>query len=128
MVEAAEMSPILIVDDDPDLRESLAMVLEDAGYPVLAAANGRVAYDLLEGGLRPGLILLDLMMPVMNGWQFREAQLGVPRFSHLPVVVLSASENLATRGEAFGGCATASKPVSLDHLRDVVETYYRSAA
>src|SRR4029453_111091 len=60
--------PVLVVDDDPDIRETLRFVLEDAGYPVYCAENGREALQVLEGAKhRPGLILLDLMMPIMSG-------------------------------------------------------------
>src|SRR5579862_4602951 len=67
-------SGILIVDDDPDIRDSLKEVLEDEGYEVNGVANGREALDYLRKSPRPCVILLDLMMPVMDGWQFRREQ------------------------------------------------------
>ena len=66
---------LLLVEDDYDIRAMLVMLLDMEGYHVVRATNGREALTLLEEGLRPHLILLDLMMPVMNGWQFREETL-----------------------------------------------------
>src|SRR5205823_13422880 len=81
---------VLIVDDDPALRESLSEVLEDAEYSPLVAANGQEALAFLRQGYKPCVILLDLMMPIMDGWQFRAAQLADPDLGPIPVVVLSA--------------------------------------
>lgn len=82
---------ILLVEDDGDLREAMLDTLEDAGYTVFSAPNGQEALSWLrEAEHLPSLILLDLMMPVMDGWQFREAQRADPRVSNVPVVVLSA--------------------------------------
>ncbi len=82
---------LLLVDDDERVREALVALLEAQGYPVVGAANGREALDVLRvRGLRPGLILLDLMMPVMDGWQFRAAQLADAELATVPVVVFSA--------------------------------------
>ena len=84
-------STILIVDDDCDVRRALTELLEDEGYAVAGAANGRAALDMIRGGVRPALILLDLMMPGMNGWDFRNAQLRDPELSAVPVVIVTAS-------------------------------------
>src|SRR5262249_61831819 len=83
---------ILIVEDDAATRDALTLVLSDEGYAVSSAANGREAIDLLRQGDAPDLILLDLMMPVMDGWQFpREQQPD-------PARVASPCVELATRG------------------------------
>src|ERR687888_179468 len=79
---------VLVVDDDRDLRELLGAVLSSAGYEVLMAENGAAALSVLRTAL-PDLIILDLMMPVMNGWQFREAQCALPDYARIPVVCLS---------------------------------------
>ncbi len=84
---------ILLVEDDVDVREAIAEGLEDVGYHVMATANGREALDYLKtaaGGL-PGLILLDLMMPTMDGWEFQEQMAREPTCAGIPVVVLSAA-------------------------------------
>ena len=85
---------ILVIDDDDDLRETVCMLLMLAGYDVTAAANGREALDLLESAEVPNLILLDLMMPLMDGWQFRAEQKKRAKLANLPVLLLTASRNL----------------------------------
>lgn len=85
---------ILLVEDHADLREVTAYVLEESDFRVIQAENGQEALERLyqmEGG--PKAILLDLMMPVMNGWQFLDALQKLPDFATVPVVVLSAMEN-----------------------------------
>jgi two-component system, chemotaxis family, chemotaxis protein CheY len=81
---------ILVVDDDADLRETLQLLLDDSGYGVTAVAGGRAALDRLHAGARPSLILLDLMMPDMNGWQFLEQARADPDLRLIPVVVMTA--------------------------------------
>jgi len=81
---------ILIVDDDADLRETVELLLDDSGYDVTAVANGRAALDQLKGGARPDLILLDLMMPEMNGWQFLERAQADSILDSIPVVIMTA--------------------------------------
>src|ERR1044071_1184503 len=76
---------ILVVEDDSAIREVLTDVLESEGYQVLNAANGREAIQLLRSSTLPCLILLDLMMPVMNGWQFRDEQRQDPLLAPVPV-------------------------------------------
>src|SRR4051812_18165946 len=82
---------ILIVDDDADIRDAFCSVLEDSGYPAMAAENGKVALEQLATGAPPALILLDLMMPVMNGAEFLSALRADHRFDAIPVAVFSAS-------------------------------------
>src|SRR5437879_6509382 len=85
---------ILVVEDDTATRDALSLILEAEGFGVMGAANGQEALDQLRGSRRPDLILLDLMMPVMDGWQFRRAQAQDPALSAIPVVVLSADGNV----------------------------------
>lgn len=82
---------ILIVEDDLDIREALAEALGFEGYEVFLAENGQEALDVLRGGPLPDVILLDLLMPVMSGWQFRQVQLADPALAGIPVIVVSAS-------------------------------------
>src|SRR6266542_337059 len=107
---------ILIVEDDADLREALSEVLSDEGYAVTSAADGQEALDRLRRELRPSLILLDLTMPVMNGWQFRAEQRRDPDLSGIPVVVLSAGDHLAEQMGPLGIQEYVRKPIELDHL------------
>jgi CheY-like chemotaxis protein len=83
--------PILIVDDHEDIRESLADVLAIEGYQVATAMNGRDALEYLKQNPAPCLILLDLTMPVMNGWDFRKVQLQDPDLADIPVVIVSGT-------------------------------------
>ena len=86
------MPDILVIDDDEDIRESLLVLLEDEGHQVVAVANGKEALVYLrEGRRRPCVILLDLMMPVMDGKSFREHQLEDPGLRDIPVVLITAA-------------------------------------
>jgi CheY-like chemotaxis protein len=88
------MATILIVEDDEDLQAALAEALEDEGYRVRAAPNGLEALAKLLGDKeRPNLIVLDLMMPLMNGWQFLDERIRYPSLSQIPVLVLTASSD-----------------------------------
>ena len=81
---------VLVVEDDTDLRESLSQALRDHGFTVTQAGNGQQALDLLHSGIRPGVILLDLMMPVLSGWQLRDALRQDPALARIPQLVISA--------------------------------------
>src|SRR6516225_11825782 len=115
-------STILIVDDDSDVRRALTELLEDEGYAVAGAANGRAALEMIRGGIRPSIILLDLMMPGMNGWDFRSAQLRDPELSAVPVVVVTASgfNQDAIRTE-LGSIELVPKPIQPTKLLDIIE-------
>ncbi len=109
--------PIVIVDDDNDVREALGEVLAEEGYATRLFENGRAALDYLRDGEHPSLILLDLMMPEMSGWQFREEQLKDERLRDIPVVVITASRYGA--GSIQAG-EVLFKPVGLGELVDAV--------
>ena len=81
---------ILVVDDDADLRQTLQLLLNDSGYQVTAADSGQAALDQLTAGARPDVILLDLMMPDMNGWQFLERAHADAILAAIPVVIMTA--------------------------------------
>src|SRR4051794_18478515 len=87
---ASTDQPVLLVDDDGSVRESLTELLEADGYRVVAAENGLRALALLRAGVRPSVVLLDIMMPEMDGWDFRLQQLRDPELALIPVVVVSA--------------------------------------
>jgi two-component system response regulator CpxR len=110
--------PVLIVDDDPDIRDTLRFVLEDAGYPVYSAENGRDALKVLDTVPRPpGLILLDLMMPVMSGDELLRALKQVRALADIPVTVVTASG--ASQPPLASGLL--KKPVDLDALLRIVK-------
>jgi CheY-like chemotaxis protein len=117
----ARHCPILIVEDDADLREMMAQLLTLEGFRVETVANGRAALDYLEQGDCPDLILLDLMMPVMDGWEFRRRQRAHPEYGQVPVVVLSALDQ--TRAADLGGPAFLKKPLDFDRLLDIVRRH-----
>jgi CheY-like chemotaxis protein len=105
---------ILIVDDDEDIRETLRDVLEDEGYPVRVAANGAEALAMLAGSQKPCLILLDLMMPVMDGYGFRTEQVRHADLASIPVIVITAGG--AVRTKELAGTMIMPKPLSLQKL------------
>jgi two-component system chemotaxis response regulator CheY len=114
---------ILVVDDDRDLRELLAAVLTSAGYEALTAENGAAALSVLRTVL-PELIILDLMMPVMNGWQFREAQTALPDYARIPVVCLSGHHQARHQASTLGIKACVVKPFEIDDLLQVVNRFF----
>jgi CheY-like chemotaxis protein len=105
---------VLVVDDDRDIRELLVELLASEGYEVASAPDGRRA--LAEArARRPDVILLDLMMPVMSGWEFREAQLRDPALADIPVVVVTAFE------ESLDGTELLRKPFLVEDVLDAVQ-------
>jgi CheY-like chemotaxis protein len=106
---------ILVVDDDTDLREMLTQVLEEEGYDVVSLANGREALDYLRTEAPPSLVLLDLMMPVMDGWQFRAEQCRDEALARVPVLVISAGWIDPVRNE-LQGAECLRKPIDVDAL------------
>ena len=112
---------VLLVEDDFDVRESISDVLRDEGFAVVTASDGREALDRLESGVQPSVILLDLMMAGMNGFQFREAQLEDARFAAIPVVVLTADRMSDGKIGELGIAAHVRKPVRIEQLVDALE-------
>jgi CheY-like chemotaxis protein len=109
-----ERPRLLIVDDDPELRQSAVDALSDAGYDTAVAGNGWEALAATQGPHVPQLILLDLMMPDMNGWQFREAQQRDARIRDIPLVVITASRDLVNHPIDADGVLL--KPFGLNDL------------
>lgn len=116
----ARPDTILVVEDDADVREALAAVLETHGYVVLAAENGRQALDKLRNGVACCLILLDLFMPEMDGWAFRAEQMRDPELAGIPVVIISADPVAARKAVTPGIVAAMTKPVEFQPLLAVV--------
>ncbi len=112
---------LLLVEDDPDIRESVSELLEEEGYCVWQATNGREALDVLEAGCRPDVILLDLMMPVMTGWEFLSRQQALD--ASIPVCVISGvADRLDTR--VYPGSITAvTKPAHWPRILDLIRRY-----
>ncbi|MEO5969760.1 MAG: response regulator [Bdellovibrionia bacterium] len=115
---------ILIVEDDQAIRMIFKLALERKGYDVFAACNGQEALDLLKNSPLPDLILLDLMMPVMDGWTFVEAIQAVPDYSDIPFIIVSAYENQVThpKGEVLKRAAgSITKPPRMVDLINKVK-------
>ena len=111
--------PILVVEDDDDTRAMVSTVLGFEGHDVITAANGQEAFVQAQQH-RPCLILLDLMMPVMTGEQFRAAQLADPSIVDIPVVVLSAHHDAVAIANRMKVAGCLRKPVDFDALADVI--------
>jgi CheY-like chemotaxis protein len=112
---------VLIVDDDVDVLEALAMILEQRGYRVHTATSGEQALEQLRTGPLPSLILFDLMMPGMSGWTLRDKLLETPAYADIPVIVLSGDHGML-RSAPPPGCTNAlRKPVDLVTLLDAVK-------
>ena len=116
---------VLVVEDDPDVREAISEALADGGFAPVTASHGGDALDYLraEGQLRPSLILLDLMMPVMDGFQFRTEQRNDPRMAEIPVVVISASGDIENVAAAMNAAGILRKPVRLPELLAMVRRF-----
>lgn len=113
---------VLVVEDDDDVREALAALLEAHGYRVIEAENGRQALQRLQDA-PVCLILLDLFMPDMNGWAFRVEQVKDARLANIPVVVISADSAAAKRALSPGVVAVITKPVEFDQLLHIIEQH-----
>lgn len=118
------MNTILVVDDDRDLREALCGALEESGFTAVGCGDGRQALDYLRSGVSlPALILLDWMMPVMSGGEFREVQVQDERLADIPVVVISAHAKADLFGVTQGVKSLLRKPFPLGELIAQVERF-----
>jgi DNA-binding response OmpR family regulator len=118
-VETEDAAPagILLIEDDRDVRESIAEVLEEEGYRVSLAKTGVEGLEQLGKSRRlPAAIVLDLMMPVMDGWEFWSLQQGHHEWATIPVVVISADTNAKDKADALGSMACLRKPLDIDEL------------
>jgi CheY-like chemotaxis protein len=111
-----EQPQVLIVEDDPDLREGLASLLNEEGFSLERASNGLEAIELLRKGLRPRLILLDLTMPIVNGWEFRLYQQRDPELSSIPVVLITGGTYQRDELEWVRPVEVLSKPLDVARL------------
>ena len=119
---------VLIVEDDPEMREMLTRLLTTQGFYAVGAEDGLEALHLLRtvrhrGPQTPCLVLLDLTMPRLGGDGFRRAQLNDPIIAGVPVAVMSGAVDARQRAETLGAVATLTKPIDLDFLIEVVRRY-----
>ncbi len=110
---------VLVVDDDPDILEALSEILEAEGFDIRRARNGKEALERLEPE-PPQLILLDLMMPVMDGWEFSQRMREIPHAAKIPVIVLSADRNVGSKARDIGAVGHLAKPFELNDLLEMV--------
>lgn len=114
---------VLIIEDDQSIRETLVTILESEGFHTQAASNGREALKLLNKlPSPPHLILLDIMMPVMNGYEFREEQLQHKVIAQIPTIVLSADRSFHQQNLNLGFKQVLKKPIDLEELLSVVNS------
>lgn len=115
---------ILVVDDDSNIRSMVIELLEDEGYSVQGAADGLDALDRLRAEPQPPcVILLDLMMPRMDGWAFRQAQREDPALAAIPVVTMSAHANLPATAAPLEPAGIVPKPIDIGHLLSLIEQF-----
>jgi CheY-like chemotaxis protein len=114
---------VMVVDDDADIRDSIGDILELRGYRVARASNGREALDRLRAGTLPCVILLDLMMPVLNGWEFREQQTSDEALKSVPVVIISGDGSTDQKAASIGVAEFLRKPLELSAILDVVRRH-----
>lgn len=114
---------IFVVEDDLHIRESLTEVLEIEGFNVFSAVNGQDALDILRSGQKADLILLDLMMPVKDGFQFKAEQEVDPLIQNIPVIIMSANGNMSAKKELGTVKEFLKKPIDLDALLETINKY-----
>ena len=122
------MGEVLVIEDDPELLAALSGALEEEGFGVSRARHGLDALGQLRSGRRPCVILLDLMMPIMNGWQFRHEQRQDSELSKIPVVVVSAKTDSAQHAAWLEADAYLEKPLSLGKLIEIVNRFCASSS
>jgi CheY-like chemotaxis protein len=117
-------SLVLIVEDSLDIQVTLKEFFEYEGYEVLVASNGKIALEVLQNTPKlPNLILLDLMMPVMDGHEFMRRKSMNDRFKNVPVVVMTANGTVSAKNEASHAKAFLNKPVDIDYLLETVQLH-----
>lgn len=122
MAQQGGCKHVLIIEDDKSIRDSLAQLLEFEGYNVTGAANGQEGLDCLQG-LEPCMILLDLMMPIMDGWQFSSQVKADPKLSRIPLVLISADGNIHQKAQQVQALGYLKKPINVDRLLGTIKQY-----
>jgi CheY-like chemotaxis protein len=117
---------ILVVEDDPPIRSIITEILEDEGYSVASATNGLEALTYIQHHLLPRLILLDLVMPVMNGWAFCVEQQRDPTLIGIPIIVMSALPDLSRTAVVLKATDWLCKPIDIGKLIGIVWRHYHA--
>lgn len=120
---------ILLIEDDRDICEIVELVLSEEGYQTLSVPNGAEGLRLLRAATtRPFVIMLDLMLPVMDAWQFRSEQLRDTALAEIPVVIFSANPKVWRHADMLGAAAVIRKPPNLNEILDVVGRFAERVA
>jgi two-component system response regulator MprA len=117
------MMRVLVVEDDYDMQDAISESLENEGHEATCVSNGREALDYLRSGNPVCVILLDLMMPVMNGWEFRQRQLQSADLASIPVVVVTADGHAAEKAQELSADGFLRKPLIATDLLSTVEKF-----
>lgn len=118
-----EKKPILLVDDEPDLRECIADFLETEGYKVIQAENGKVALNLLKTGIKPSVVLLDYMMPIMDGKAFCEVFSKDSSINSIPVILLTAAKVTEETLKQMNLRDQLMKPIQIEKFLETIAKY-----
>jgi two-component system, chemotaxis family, chemotaxis protein CheY len=116
--------PVLLIDDDEDVRDVLAIYLRRAGIPTIVAPDGVAGIALLRDGVRPSAIIVDLMMPGMNGIAFRAEQRANPEWAAIPLIIFSGADEAAETAERVGAAAFLMKPAEPRVLVELIQRFY----
>lgn len=113
---------ILIVEDEKDIRKNLKKILEMEGYLVEQAENGKEALAILHSSTSlPAMIILDLMMPVMDGFEFRDQQEKIPKIATIPIAIMTADDHIDEKKMRIRAAAAMKKPASIQTILDTVK-------
>lgn len=118
---------VLVVEDDDAIAEALVSLFEDAGYRAHHVPDGLRALDALRSGEKTCVILLDMTMPVMNGWRFREEQMKDASLAEIPVIICTADAQAEEKAREIGAAAWLRKPLDPERLLRMVEGFWRAA-
>ena len=117
-------SDILLIDDEPDLRECIAELLEGEGYTVKQAENGKTGLEILKSGHTPKVIVLDYMMPIMDGKTFCEHTVKDNHISTIPIILLTAANVPPETTESMKVAVQLEKPINIDKFLAAVKSYF----
>ena len=119
-----KLNHILLIEDDKDILEVLKDLLESEGYVISCAENGKVAMNFLSASNElPDLILVDLMMPLMNGFEFCQRIVEIDRLKSIPVIVMSADGHIEKKKEQLNVCEYLKKPLDLENVLETISKY-----
>jgi CheY-like chemotaxis protein len=123
LVMAKANKNVLVIDDDHDIRDLVVFYLNNQGYLATGVSNGEEAITHLQSAAQTDLIILDLMMPVMDAWEFRQAQQQDPAIGKIPVVLISATDEVSYEVEPLAASGFIRKPIDFNHLLATVEQH-----